>query len=340
MLTALVVVRRSDVDDTVRVSRGAAATGGGGLDLAAGDRYSVHGLLYALLLSSSNDAAVALAEDSSGTETRFVEAMNRLAVRLGADRTRFVTAHGLDAPGHHTTARDLATIADALLAQPLLADIVDTESIAIRGPDGPVLLENRNVLLEAYKGAVGVKTGFTDRAGQVLVAAAQRHGRRIIAVALRSQDAAADCRKLLDYGWLRLRRTVLVAAGALVGRVVFDPAGSVAAVAARSMRGPEHPEDLDLSLEVAATARPAIERGQRLATATLAVRGPGSAGPHSKPGPGSAGPQDKPGRGEGVGAVPAIAAGALEAAPPNPVIEALGGILRWGDRAARLVGAR
>jgi D-alanyl-D-alanine carboxypeptidase (penicillin-binding protein 5/6) len=319
MLTALLVARRAEVDDQVTVSPWAAMTGGGGLDLMAGDRHSVLDLLYALLLTSSNDAAVALAEHTSGTEARFVKAMNRVAFRLGAERTRFLTPHGLDAPGHLTTARDLATIAGALLAEPLLADIVNTESIVIQGADGPIPLKNRNVLLETYKGAVGVKTGYTERAGQVLVAAARRHGRRLIAVALGSRDAAADSRKLLDYGWLRLRRTVLVRAGSVVGRVVFDPAGSVAAAAARTLRGPENPTHLELSLDVAATARPVIERGDHLGEATLAT--------------GSIGPQGKPG--EVVGAVPSVAAGNLSVTPPNPLIEALGAILRWGDRAAR-----
>jgi D-alanyl-D-alanine carboxypeptidase len=244
---------------------------------------------------------VALTEHTSGTARR--------------RRHAFVTPHGLDAPGNLTTALDLATIARALLA-----DIVNTGSIVIQSADGPVPLENRNGLLKTYKGAVGVKTGYTGRAGQVLVGAARRHGRRI-AVALGSQNAAADCRKLLDYGWLWWTRTVLVRAGSLVGRVVFDPARSVAAAAARTIRGPKDHHHLELSLDVAATVRPVIERGDHLGEATLAT--------------GSMGPQGKPG--EVVGAVPSVAPGNLSVTPPNHLLEALGAILRWGDRAARAI---
>jgi serine-type D-Ala-D-Ala carboxypeptidase (penicillin-binding protein 5/6) len=314
MVTALVVARRSELDEPVTVSAAAAATGGGGLDLSPGDRHTVRDLLYALLLSSSNDAAVALAEHTSGTEPRFVEIMNRVASRLGAARTHFVTAHGLDAAGHYSTARDLVTIARSLLAHPLLADIVETPSRVIPGPGGSVLVENRNVLLETYKGAIGVKTGFTAEAGEVLVAAARRHGRTVIAVALGSEDAAADCRRLLDYGWARLRRAVLLRAGARVGSVVLDPAGSVALGAAETVRGPDDPTRLEISLQMRVGLPREIAPGDRLGRVTLAA--PSGI----------------------VGATPAVATGALQGARASSLLPVLGGMLRWGHGAARLVG--
>ncbi len=314
MVTALVVARRAGLDETVTVSAAAAATGGGGLDLSEGDRYRVRDLLVALLLSSSNDAAMALAQHTSGTEARFVGRMNRLAPRLGAGRTHFVTSHGLDRPGHFSTAHDLAAIARALLAEPLLAAIVATPSAVISGPDGPILIENRNVLLETYEGAVGVKTGFTDEAGQVLVAAARRRGRSVTAVALGSEDAAADCRRLLNYGWARLRRSVLLRAGSVVGSAVFDPAGSVAAAAAGTVRGLDDPARLKVSLDTRVATRPSIDTGDRLGEVTLAA--PSGV----------------------VSAVPAVATGSLHSSPPSPLLPVLGGILRWGHGMARTVG--
>ena len=118
MTTALVVVSRAELDDVVVVSDRAAGTGGGGLDLAPGSRYVVRSLLFALLLTSSNDAAVALAEHVGGSEAAFVAAMNRYVAELGARDTNYVTAHGLDTPGHGSSARDLALIATELLDDP------------------------------------------------------------------------------------------------------------------------------------------------------------------------------------------------------------------------------
>lgn len=227
MVTALVAVASSALHEEVTVSASAAATGGGGLDLGAGDRYSVEALLYALLLTSSNDAAVALAEHTSGSEVVFVDAMNQLLVELEANDTTFVTSHGLDAPGHVASAADLATIAFRVLDDPVLADIVATSQTTISGSRGPVFLENRNALLETYKGAVGVKTGMTALAGNVLVAAARRRDDLVVAVAMRSIDAAADARALLDHGLEKLRSELVLTEGELVTELVLDPAGTM-----------------------------------------------------------------------------------------------------------------
>lgn len=235
MTTALVVRAATSPDEQVLVSGAASATGGGGLDLHAGEAFSVEALLYALLLDSSNDAAVALAEHVSGSHGAFVAEMNLTARELGATETHYVTAHGLDMPGHGSSARDLALIAAELLGDPLLARIVDSARAKIEGPRGTVLLENRNLLLEGYPGATGVKTGFTAGAGNVLVASAERHGRRLIAVAMHSEDAATDAAALLDLGWERLARTVILPRGTSVGALVFDQ-GATEVIAAAPVR--------------------------------------------------------------------------------------------------------
>ncbi len=219
MVTAVLVSRAGAVGDTTTVSAQAAATGQGGVDLEAGAAYSIRDLLYALLLTSSNDAAVALAEHVAGSEEAFVDRMNRLAGDLGLRHTEFVTSHGLDRPGHYSSARDLARIAALLLSDPDLAKIVATPSVRVATESGPSKIDNTNALLETYRGAVGVKTGSSGDAGEVLVAAAVRGDRRLIAVAMGSRDAATDAAKLLDYGFARLRRTVLVGVGTAVGRL-------------------------------------------------------------------------------------------------------------------------
>jgi D-alanyl-D-alanine carboxypeptidase (penicillin-binding protein 5/6) len=272
MVTALVVVAEAQLDEPVRASRDAAATGGGGLDLQPGDVYSVGDLLHALLLSSSNDAAVALAEHVAGSEEAFVVRMNRFAGSLGASGSFFVTSHGLDVPGHYSTARDLARFALALLRRPVLAEIVATSSATISGSSGPQRLVNTNPLLETYEGAIGVKTGYTASAGDVLVAAAARGGRRLIAVAMGSPDAAADARALLDYGFAVLGRGVLVREGSALGALVFDPSGAAGVVAGRTVRGLPDPDRVEVGFEPARVTPP-VAAGETVGS--VVVRLPG-----------------------------------------------------------------
>jgi serine-type D-Ala-D-Ala carboxypeptidase (penicillin-binding protein 5/6) len=249
MVTGLVVSGATDPSEQVVVSAEAAATGFGGIDLQPGTRYTVDALLHALLMTSSNDAAVALAEHVSGTEHAFVERMNRLANRLGADDTHFVTSHGLDTLDHYSSARDLALIGRRLLALPDLARIVATSRATIEGPGGPEAVVNRNLLLESYRGAIGIKTGYTGMAGNVLVAAARRSGRTLVSVAMGSVDATADARALLDYGWARLRRTVVLPGGTGVGGVVWPFGGATGIIASAPVRGLARPETLRLSFQ-------------------------------------------------------------------------------------------
>jgi serine-type D-Ala-D-Ala carboxypeptidase (penicillin-binding protein 5/6) len=248
MATALVVGERAAITEEVDISETAASTGGGGLDLSPADSFSVEDLLRALLLTSSNDAAVALAEHVAGSEQAFVSTMNEWLADLGATDTHFVTAHGLDTAGHYSTARDLALIGAELLEDPVLAEMVAEPQASITGSQGTVTLENRNLLLETYKGAIGIKTGYTASAGNVLVAAARRRGRTIVTVAMGSVDATADSRALLDFGFARLARTPLLRAGDVVGALYWPAGGSTAVVAGRTVRGALDPAAIEIAL--------------------------------------------------------------------------------------------
>lgn len=271
MVTALLVVRQTDLDSEVVVSSYAAATGGGGLDLFTGDSYTVEALLNALLLSSSNDASVALAEHVSGSESEFVAEMNRWARRAGLEGTNFITPHGLDAPGHGSTASDLAVIGTRVLEEPVLAEIVATPETTISGPNGPVLVENRNLLLESYRGAVGIKTGMTLGAGEVLVAAARRRGRLAIAVAMRSLNAALDATALLDFGFKRLRRELVLEEGDVMSELVLDPAGSVTVTLGRTIRIFAPKKGVDFVKEVDESLPAFIEPGDRVGTMRIMI---------------------------------------------------------------------
>ncbi len=207
IMTALVVRSHDSPAQVVVVSSLAAATPGSRMNVIAGQRLSVDQLLYGLLLPSGNDAAVALAQGTSGSVAAFVAQMNARAAAMGLTGTHFVNPDGLDADGHFSTARDLATMALGLLGDPLLAQIVQTRHEVLRGANGTVLfdLTNLNQLLGSYPGADGVKTGTTPEAGENLIGSATRDGHRLLAVVLGSDDRYADARALLDSGWSHWR---------------------------------------------------------------------------------------------------------------------------------------
>lgn len=261
MMTALEVVASVDLDEEVTVSATAAAVPGGKLSLLPGERWSVRELLQGLLIASSNDAAVALAEHVAGNEDAFVQRMNERAAVLGLEETSFTTSHGLDEPGHSASARDLAVLGAELLRAPELAEMVASTRVEITSSQRTAALENTNLLLESYPGADGVKTGFTALAGNVLVASSERFGRRLIAVAMHSEDAFLDAAELLDLGFRKLKRGVLLEALTVHGAVVSD-AGAVSAVASGTVRGPEVASSLSISFEALPQLALPIEEGQ------------------------------------------------------------------------------
>jgi len=307
MMTALLTVRAEVLGGDVRISQAAASAGGGGLDLKPGELWPVESLLTALLLSSSNDAATALAEHVSGSEKDFVAAMNAEARRMKLRHTAFVTAHGLDVEGHYSSASDLAVIARELLEEPTLRSIVGRSEARVDGPDGTVTLENSNLLLESYPGAVGIKTGYTQGAGNALVSAAVRADRTIIGVVLRSADSFADSRALLDYGFAKLRRSVLLKRGTEVGTVVLDPAGSIRARAARTVRGLEAAETLEVTFEPARTYDLPLEPAD--VVGSIAVRSDGRV----------------------VDRVPAVTQEAIDEPRTTWVTDGLATVLSWGQ---------
>jgi D-alanyl-D-alanine carboxypeptidase len=281
MVTALEVLENvDDLKEEAVVSSAAGSVGGGGLDLQPGDRLTVRNLLFAMLLSSSNEAAATLAEHVSGTQDAFVEEMNGRVRELGLKDTHFANPHGFDAEGHYSSAADLAAIGAALLAEPYLARIVRTPSTVIRTPRGDVQEVNRNLLLETYPGAIGIKTGRTIGAGNVLVAAARRGDRRIIAVAMRAADATADTRAMLDYGFERARRldrphsTQVLGSRTSLGALIFDPSGAVEVVASDQVTVDLANEAGPVEYEFSAfDITPPLKPGQAVGTLSISSNG-------------------------------------------------------------------
>jgi D-alanyl-D-alanine carboxypeptidase (penicillin-binding protein 5/6) len=247
--TALLVLERTRPHDLVTVSPQAAGDGRTAgvaeLGLVPGERIAVEHLLYALLLQSANDAAVALAEHVSGSADAFVRAMNARVRRLGATDTRLASPSGLDDSGA-STARDLVRITRAAYRMPGFASIVATRTKQIPAPDGqpPRVVQNRNALLWLYPGAIGTKTGFTSRAGYCIVAAAARGGVRLVAVVLGApRDAFSDAAALLDHGFFAFERREVIAAGEPLGTVEISgrevPVASGGSLVALVPRGAE-----------------------------------------------------------------------------------------------------
>lgn len=203
MLTAILAAERLGPGKVVTVtSRASAVREGSTLGLATGERWAAADLLAAILLSSANDAAVALAEASHGSVGAFISAMNSRAARLGAAKSRFSNPHGLHAPGHYSTAYDLAVIARHLLGVPAIAGLVRLQvwEVARNGVE-PRMLVSTNRLLSIYPGADGVKTGWTTASGPSLAASATRDGRQLIAVVLNSPRVFEEASRLLDLGF-------------------------------------------------------------------------------------------------------------------------------------------
>ncbi|HSE88639.1 MAG TPA: D-alanyl-D-alanine carboxypeptidase family protein [Candidatus Binatia bacterium] len=203
ILTAFVTLDRVPLKEIVTVPIAAFTSTSSAIRLQVGERLAVHDLLYAVLLQSSNDAALALASHVGGTTPKFVHLMNQKARSLGALHSRFLNPTGLPQQGQVTTALDLALITKAALANSEFRRIVATKSYPWKSSEWEGVLENSNELLKSYDGAIGVKTGNTREAGHCLVAAAQRGDKALIAVILGSQEKHVwqDAKNLLDYGF-------------------------------------------------------------------------------------------------------------------------------------------
>lgn len=181
LMTALVVVERSNLQDVVTISSRAANTAPTRSGLKAGDKVTIETLLYAALMRSANDAAVALAEAVAGSEEKFVELMNRKALVLGANDTRFINANGLPGGGQFTTAYDLAKIMRQAIKHPVLKEILGTRITEVSTEGGKtVFLKNTNKLLWADDEVLGGKTGFTYQARHCFVCAGERNDNTMV----------------------------------------------------------------------------------------------------------------------------------------------------------------
>lgn len=214
IMTALVAVESGNLDRMIEVPASCAGVEGSSMYLQAGELLPLRDVLYGLMLSSGNDAAMCIAEISGGQQV-FVSRMNERAQEMGLTNTHFDNPSGLDGETHYTTALELARIASEALQNETFRTIVGTKSYTT----GTRTLVNHNKMLSRYEGAVGVKTGFTKKSGRCLVSAAERGGRTLVAVTLNDPDDWKDHAALLDSGFSQLEEKLLYPQGASVREV-------------------------------------------------------------------------------------------------------------------------
>ena len=215
IMTAIVAIESGDIGRTVSVSPDAVGIEGSSVYLYPGEKLTLEQLLYALLLESANDAATAIAIEVAGSVEAFADLMNQKAEALGLCATHFTNPHGLDHAEHYTTAYDLARIAAYALGNSTFRKICGASRITVplKGDEGTRVLVNHNKMLSRYRGAIGVKTGFTKKSGRCLVSAAERDGLTLVAVTLNAPDDWQDHEAMLDFGFARYERVLLADKG-------------------------------------------------------------------------------------------------------------------------------
>lgn len=204
VLTAMVVLDEAPLDEIVTIPKLATKGWGSSAGLVAGEEWTVYELLVAMLVRSGNDAAVALAWHVGDRSVEaFVDQMNLRAAELGMADSRFVNPNGLDDPDHYSTANDLITLTLASLDYVTLQNISRFRVVQL--PDDPTgksrHVKNTNLLLGAYPGVVGLKTGDTPLADRVLLSVAERGDRRLVGVVMGTDDHFTDTREMLEWGF-------------------------------------------------------------------------------------------------------------------------------------------
>ena len=215
--------------DKVTISENAASMGGSQIYLSPGEEITIDDLMKGISVASGNDATVAMAEVIAGSESKFVELMNKKVKSLGLKHTVFKNCTGLDEEGHYSTAYDQAVIARYLINNhPTILDYSSIYEDYLReDTENKFWLVNTNKLIRFYDGADGLKTGHTDNAGYCLAATAKKNDLRLIAIVLGEKDSKvrnSETMNLLDYGFNTLKVNTLKSRGEVVKKVKLDKA--------------------------------------------------------------------------------------------------------------------
>lgn len=271
ILTAFVTLENCDISETVTAAREHCAVEGSSMYLKPGESYSVEDLLYGLMLSSGNDAAMALASHVGGSVEGFSALMNETAQRIGMKNSHFSNPHGLDAEDHYSTAHDLALLAAEAMKNDDFSRIVSTKTHTV----GETRCVNHNKLLWSYEGCKGLKTGYTMAAGRSLVSCAERDGLRLICVTLSDPDDWADHTALFDWGFANweIRRAIPIGPLATLPVISGDvDTVRVAATENPSMLVPRG-ANMDIRLELPDFVYADVQAGTTAGTLVITIEG-------------------------------------------------------------------
>jgi D-alanyl-D-alanine carboxypeptidase (penicillin-binding protein 5/6) len=234
IMSLLVVIEQLEqkyffLEDQVQISARASAMGGSELFLSEGDLVSLGDLLIGMAVGSANDAAVAVAEHIGGSVESFVEMMNEKARYLGMENTNFLNPHGLHHPEHYSSAYDIMLMSLAILEYPQIHEWatvwMDEHFLKGKIKSGEVFLSNTNRLVYSYPGCDGLKTGFTQEAGNGIAATARRNQTRFLAVVLGAptvKERYEAAVTLLNYGFSRYKALPIVDKNDVVATVTVD----------------------------------------------------------------------------------------------------------------------
>jgi D-alanyl-D-alanine carboxypeptidase (penicillin-binding protein 5/6) len=226
MMTAIIAIETTPLDTMMTVTYGAAMTVGTSAGLQEGMTLNMRDLLYCLMVPSGNDAAVCIAENISGMESRFVALMNEKAASLGMTSTHYADSSGLSDEDHYTTVRDYLRLARYTMANPIFREVVSTRHLTL-DVGGVILdLESTNLLFDVMDSAevTGVKTGFIDESGYCFVGSAIKNGIELYSVTFHGADGDErfrDAKSLLEWGFRHFRTIELINSRQLVGKVAL-----------------------------------------------------------------------------------------------------------------------
>ena len=283
IMTAIIALENGNLKDTVTVSKRAASAPEVNMNLTVGEELTLEALLYALMLQSYNDSAVAIAEHIGGDVEGFCRLMTEKARELGAKDTVFETPNGLDTGDHHSTAYDMALITQYALQNEKFMAIINTPNISVSSNKRSYDLYNKNRLLTEYSGANGVKTGFTGKAGQCFVGAAVRNDMQLISVVLASgwgdagkEQKWIDTKRLLDYGFDNYKYVEIVKENEICGtlNITRTKTPQVALTLEKGLMMPLNPNEsaaLRVQYTIPDTVMAPVEKGQVMGQCTITI---------------------------------------------------------------------
>jgi D-alanyl-D-alanine carboxypeptidase (penicillin-binding protein 5/6) len=290
MMTAVIVLESMALDGQITMSENALSKPELEVWAKVGETFTVEELLYSLMVPSHNQAAVALAEAFPGGETAFIAGMNAKAAQLGMTGTNYVNSTGLDAPGQHSTALDLAKLARYAMTDetigPMFRKLVSTREYPLKAPGsqgGTIVLQTSNELLASYEWVIGVKTGETPNAKSCLVAAGNKNGMTMLSVVMGTQTdgqpdkekCATESAQLLDYGFAQYPYALILAKGAAIAEAVVPYEEAPLQIVAKEQVGKGLSEGQSLTATVVIDHELVlpVEAGQELGRVELSVDG-------------------------------------------------------------------